>query len=765
MAKRFQGTTQLGVQNLGSGQASQLMNLGDKFAQFGRQKFAEAETAIIQEETQRGQAALVEGEAPQFQEERFIGGVRAKAFNKGLKHSYLASLSNDLRQDLATAEREHPDDVSGFDTKTSGLRAALNEQVDPVARNEVLQAFDSQTTRTRIKIQDTQAKRLRREQVSVANTELSTISNDAQINARSGDVKGSALDIQTYNARIDAAVDADLIDSSKAVSMKSDNSQTVQEQTFIGQIERLSDNEELGGFPAAFKSIDDLPPTPPNNDFTQQEWDTFKGQAVTALTKKQTLAIKAESEQSIELSREISDLNIQARTGTGNPEQIIKRTEELFNTGDITEQERTSIRTNLFNKDKAERKQAVDFSAVAARVAGNDAIVIDDKSVNAYYSQIITPSLEGMSDLESDVQKANFVDRTKRVPSELKAEVNTFLQSDNRDLIVRGSQLMDRFDNVPGLSEREFSTSERAFAEQVVNLSANMAPEEAVLLARQLTDPTNKARIEAKTLELSEDKKGFNNFDPREDVEDHFNPIFGGTKVGDIAGDQLAKEYDDQYEALFKAGMSKEAAKAKSLQLVSRNWSVSDVTGRVMKYAPDQYYQVNGSVDYIRPQLAREINIRGAFPEEIPEDRIFLQATEATARSAAGGKPAYRVIILDDDGTITPFFGGLWHPDQQEELDRVEAENKAAFEKRGKIPEPFSRKGSSSKPRPIKDDDLSDVEADAIIQLEKTGLSKETADKVKKTKGFNNKLHILRNSDLSQSELDDVNTIASRFGA
>lgn len=691
MAKRFTGTTQIGTPNLGTGAASGLMALGDKFAQFGRQQLQQAEQQIVEEATKLGEAAFVKGDAPGFKEERFIGGVRSKAFNKGLKHSYLSSLSNDLRQDLAGAERDSPANIREFDTKTGGMRAALESEVDPLVRIEVLQGFDTQTSMARIRVQNKQAVRLRGEQVANANGELSTISDSAQSHAREGDVMNSAVDIQSYNERIDAAVDAEIFDSSTAAAMKSRNSQTVQEQRFIGDIERSA---AADGFPVAFQAIEDLPQAPPNDDFTQKEWDTFKAQATTALTKKQTLAIKAEAGQSIELSREISDIQIQARTGTGKPEGIVKRTEELFEAGEITEQERTSIFTNLINKEKTDRKQAIDFSAVAKRLAGNDAIVLDDKSVNQYYSDIVTPSFEGMSDIEIDIQKAHFVDRTKRVPFALKAEVNTFLQSENRDLIVRGSQLIDRFDNTPGLSEREFSSTERAFAEQVVSLSANMAPEEAVVLARQLTDPTNRARIDARTKELAEDKTGFRPVNYRDVVDDHFDPIFGSTKVGGIAGDQLAKEYGDQYEALVKSGMSKDAAKEKSLQLIGRNWAVSEVTDRAMKYPPDQYYMVNGSVDYIRPQLAREINEQGAFPEEIPEDRMFLQATEDTARSASGGKPAYRVVILDDDGTITPFFGGLWFPDQQEELDRIEVENKKLFEKRQKVPEPFARKGN-----------------------------------------------------------------------
>jgi hypothetical protein len=128
--------------------------------------------------------------------------------------------------------------------------------------------------------------------------------------------------------------------------------------------------------------------------------------------------------------------------------------------------------------------------------------------------------------------------------------------------------------------------------------------------------------------------------------------------------------------------MSESSAKEKTWQVLERNWKESAVTGRVMKYRPDDHYAINGDATYIRGQLAEEVNLVGGFAEEIPAERIFIQATEATARSAAGGLPAYRIVILDENGNMAPFYGpedkGLWYPDVQKEMDRVTAENKKA---------------------------------------------------------------------------------------
>jgi hypothetical protein len=159
-------------------------------------------------------------------------------------------------------------------------------------------------------------------------------------------------------------------------------------------------------------------------------------------------------------------------------------------------------------------------------------------------------------------------------------------------------------------------------------------------------------------------------------VDDHFDPFFGSTKVDEVSGWTLAREYKSQYESFVKAGMSEGSAKEKALNIIGRNWSVSEVTGKVMKYAPDQYYQVNGSVDYIKPQLIADIkeNFVGAeFSDAV------LIGGKHTSRTAATGQPEYSIMLVTDEGLI-PLQAGSWKPDMQKEIDRVTTENKAMID-------------------------------------------------------------------------------------
>jgi len=87
-------------------------------------------------------------------------------------------------------------------------------------------------------------------------------------------------------------------------------------------------------------------------------------------------------------------------------------------------------------------------------------------------------------------------------------------------------------------------------------------------------------------------------------------------------------------------------------------------------------------VDYIKTQLVNDVNKEFLFAESLTADQVFLQATEDTARTASQGEPEYRVMLVRD-GSIQPLYGFSWKPDQQKQINKVEAENeKVLLERR-----------------------------------------------------------------------------------
>ena len=149
MAKqRFDQQVQLQFGSARTGAAEGLMNLSRKFEGFRQQAFQDRQEKVVQEQTQAGLEAYQKGEKPTFMDEdRLIGGVSAKAYNKGLRAAYLASLSNDVREDLANFEREHGSDSIAYQNAVSAHRAALEKEVDPSVLPDVLARFDDAASR------------------------------------------------------------------------------------------------------------------------------------------------------------------------------------------------------------------------------------------------------------------------------------------------------------------------------------------------------------------------------------------------------------------------------------------------------------------------------------------------------------------------------------------------------------------------------------------------------------------------------------------
>jgi len=665
MAERFTETVQLGVQDTTSGAASGLMSLSRKLDQFSQQQFAQAEQQIVTEETRKGQAAFQKGAKPEFKEERFIGGVRAKAFNAGLRNSYLAELANDARESLNKIELENPSDVQSYDTAAQGYFNAVIQNADPVSLPVVRQSLEKQISMGRTRVQENGFRQQAKEAKIAADKAWSGFAEDAARFARNGEGEAATESLATAEQITAGQIESGQISREVGEKRIRGIRQEVQEQDLKRTIDDIAKED---GLDAALSQVDDISKSVPKG-WTPDDWDVFIASARGDLLQAKTSADKAASELSIEQSEEISNLKIRSRTGLGDVGNDIKEADRMFRAEMITGNERASIITNLINGQKSISKKAKDFESVVSRINGDDAIVLDQKVIDDYYDEALTLSDDP---IHRELQQAQYVERMKVMPSGLKLEMSNFLRSGNPELVKSAATLLDRIDDIPGVISG-FSSNEKAFAVQVVDLMANLEPEEAVQLATELTDPTNQPAIDAreKAIKVEKFQDGYKGI-----VEDEFNPFgpFAGTQVNELTADQMTIEYKTSFESYFKAGMDQTSAKNKALQDIRRNWKKTEVTGKVMKYAPDDYYQVAGSVDYIKKQLVADVNKHFIFEQSVGIDNIELQATEETARTATQGKPQYRIVIIDDEG-IRPLFGFTWMPDMDKELARIQSLN------------------------------------------------------------------------------------------
>ena len=599
MAQRFDEFVNLQFNDPGTGAASGLMNLSRQFQGFRDRAFETHKRQVVEEQTAEGRAAFVKGQAPEFKEEGFIGGVSARAYNAGLKSAYLASLSNDLTEDLATIERENEADSAGYNSAISAHRAALEQEVDPSVLPEVLANFDKFATMGSVRVQDTEFRNQRKAQVKAVNDAVDSAASEAARLARNLDLEGAAAHLVNAKNQLQLGVDAEVYTQDEADAIFAGHQREAIEQENRANFEALVDtrideyrasglspNDALDrSIKDAYRELDRIAGKPPKG-WDAEEWAGY---------------IKS---QQAELSAK---------------ERRLKQDDKAA---------------------KAEISKQNDFADIDARLKGGtegERIVLNEKRVDEYYQERLMPLLDTLPPEARDTAIANYVDKTKVMPASLKKQVTSYIRSDNPELIAEASKLANRLDEIPGMADNIASTNERAFAETVVDLMANMEAPEAVALARQATDPRDKARIEAVNNEIKEQFKG--SLAPKESdwykeqAADVFSKFWGSDpSVDPLHVDQMGKEWGDSYKAYRRAGLDEDKAGELANGSIKRNWSVFN--GKVMKYSPDAYYGTpDGDNEYILEQLAKDISEDSL--REVSSEDIILIPDEITAR---GGK-------------------------------------------------------------------------------------------------------------------------------
>lgn len=683
MVKRFTETVDIRQQNLSTGAAQGIMSLADRLEGFSQQSFQLAQN-LGQKEGIR-QAADVEiqddeegiAQAPEkrkmsFTDVLLTGGAKTKAYNESLRDGYLASLENDLRRELAELELENPDSITQYNEKVQGLVGGVLKGVDPEVRPAVQQFLDRQVTNAQIRIQGRSLETNRREANASRRQAIESAGNEAATLARQGDVEASGDAIRDAFANIDGLVETGDLEADAAAELKRDIEREASEQVIRFNLDNKADAE---GIPAAIEEIEEMRNQVPKG-WTPDEWDTFVASAQADMNGKQARQNVIESRVSLETSREISNLKIKVKTGQGEPSELIRQTEEFFNQGQINESTRTSLITDIIKQQKETQKDAEAMERVFNRLTGNPEEVVSQEDVDLAWDETLAPSLEGMDAEQRAASIEEFVDSTKVIPTQVKERVVSNLNSGDPNLVAESAGIMDRLDSLRGIPDDAFSPNDRAFAETVVNLSANMEPKEAVDLARRNTDPNDRARVKDRQEIIKEEE-----FDYAEMIEAEFDPFFGATRVDQINRGKMTQEYQTLFEEHFKAGMDQDAAHRKATQIMKRNWGESSVTGeaRAMRHPPEDFYAVGGKTDYIGKQLIEDVKESVFLAEDVELGDIRLVADQFTSRSASSGRPQYIVqVITESDGIIT--LPDPWMPDMKPEVERQKKENQSRLE-------------------------------------------------------------------------------------
>lgn len=598
----------------------------------------------------------------------------SRKYKKGLETAYLASLGNETKEGIKAIEAENPNNIISFNEKVSGFVSGIIKTVDPAVRDQALSFIDGQVSNSRIRVHSNTIRKNKADAAAESFAAVTSFGNEAAILAREGNVIGSAESIAQSFTVIEGMVESGDMKADRAATLKREIEREASEQGLRLKFDGLAETE---GLEKSFEELEAISNTPAKG-WTPDEWDSFVSSQQADLRQKAVRQQQLKAKSDIETVREVSNLKIKSKTGVdldGNPVDasvIIGETDKLFNSGAISGNERSSIISTQIERMKVDTNNALSKQKVAARVGGANEIALTQTDVDLTWDEEIEPQINNLPPEMQGAAIAQFVDSTKIVPSKVTDQVNNNLNSDDVELVSQSADLMDRLDSVRGIPDNNFSPSDRAYAETVVGLQKNMDPQEAIKLARQNTNPNDSGRIDSRKGII---KDGKLELEYPDIVNNAFDPFFGEAVVDDISRGQLTQEYKVLFEQHFIAGMSKDNAEKKALQLIERNWSEDQATNKMLKYPTQDYYAVNGSVDYIRKDLFTSVaDASVGLPEFTTED-ILLISDGTTARQASQGRPSYLVAINAGEQGIVPLMKFRYIPDMQAQIIKEQKAN------------------------------------------------------------------------------------------
>lgn len=352
--------------------------LTSKLDQFAAKKMREGEQVAVQSAIEKGRAAFKEGEQPQFKKEGFFGGISSKAYNQGLRASYVASLDRDNREEIARIAAENPKDLSAFNDQVEAYRGAMLNNVDPSARQVVQDSIDSLISSNRIKVQNNEIAKNHKENAQQVQGQIEAATNDAFGFARDGENEGAATSALAAFAAIDGSVESDFISPEQGASQKRYIERGMVEEGKLGGLLRTFDDE---GEAAAFDALDKMASKRPKG-FSPAEWDSFVSSAQSNLAQKRSRGI-AETKATKSLALEaLKDFEKGNALGFDFKPSEIQRVDDLVSSDpalqkrfDISNATRSFSLMSSSDRnailDAAQTGELEDFDLFAAMVSAN----------------------------------------------------------------------------------------------------------------------------------------------------------------------------------------------------------------------------------------------------------------------------------------------------------------------------------------------------------------------------------------------------------
>jgi polyhydroxyalkanoate synthesis regulator phasin len=599
--------------------------------------------------------------------------IEAQAYNAAMQSAYMSQISTDAKEQVERIAAQYPDDVQAFQSNIQQYSQGLLQGVSDEFRESAEATIGNYIANAETAVFKNQVAKNRAIANSSRQLAINLHNDDAAEMARAGDVAQTLVNQESHDLVIDSMVASGDLAPDKAQDAKDLLARRIQQQTQLGELERIIFDENLSTREQYEKGV----------AFVERIRDAEledigpedKDQLLSVLNSKiESLRVglsREESEISVEQGRVISDLMIAANTGSRPSEEIVEEANQLYDSGVIDFRQRASIITTASKKSQADINKAEAISKVAMKISGDTTAMPLEKDVNTFYDEYES------NYLGNPANQALFVQRTGVVPSRMKQRLETDINSGDPVRMEQAIELIDRVDELPGMFGQLVTAGQEAFATQVVTLSEVMPMDQAVKEARRIVDPTNATYIESRRKVIKDQKYPEKYSKWTDDVF----PYFTEKPVG-VALSQAEKQFGILFENYFTNGLDASQAQQKAKKIMQTNWTDSEFG--VMPYAPEQYYPISGEVlrDQAYQQASEQIG------KQVKKDNIYLLTNDHTARTASRGRPEYIVMYREEDGTLSTIYDEItgqnlyWYPDVEGALETQKENIRKAMEER-----------------------------------------------------------------------------------
>ena len=591
-----------------------------------------------------------------------------RAFNTANEAGYVAATKNAYMDKLDQLSREYANDPQGFTQMTDSYRQSMIENLPAEIRTRVSFDFDQTRNSNLFSIRDNAAKLAIAQSAAELTRTGDKMLGEAAKAARKGDQKYLAYQNEEFRKTVVEPLIAEgLVKDANAALANLQN--TIIENTYLGEYERA----EQAGTGAQY--ITDFMTKPPK-DLAPDEVDDLSSKMATLNKRYRSLEAARQAdmtaEQDLAVSRDLANMGSGRLTG----QPAIDRLDDYLKKGWITRSTHTSSLKAIQDAEDKIAEQQRKYRQTSKNIASGNGAFVEQKDADEYYEKHYEPKVAAVDPVTRKEADVNLVRSLKKVPAKMKSELNALVASQDPNNIALAAQYADGFDDIPGLLDSTFDKNTQAMMETVVDLLPNMKPNEAVQLAQKITDPRDRARIDAISEQLKEKKIEDYQSEVKSEMEGW---LWFGPDVKSFNQDQLTSEYKSVYEAFRKEGLSEGKAKDKAVKTLRRNWK--EFNGYIMRYSPVDFYAVNGETDYIMKQLVKDVATETIGATPIEKKDLFLVSDERTSREASTGKPTYRVFYRDESGSIIPMMGFRWSPDIEGERNRIMEANKRKLQR------------------------------------------------------------------------------------